>query len=246
MYREENQVHLVQGDGRWEEPEGTWVIDEAEEEEAVIMNTVQQAESSWRETDDSWFELNGGEVSGVYCIGTCHGENGQVPKAEAGQPRETSYLSEEEGAVEAGWWSPDPTEMQLGEGEMEYLIDLLMGGSGADGNRAEPTRTPAATSTVGTSAGGEGVVGQGAQPQGGIRKDKPAAGKGSKKAAVRREETNDEGTSRREDKSSNGPEAEGADARDRKGPNSHKEEESPDPPLGPRNRDQEQCKIGAG
>ncbi len=47
MYGEENQVHLVQGDDGWEEPEGTWAIDEAEEEEAMIVNTVQQAESSW-------------------------------------------------------------------------------------------------------------------------------------------------------------------------------------------------------
>jgi hypothetical protein len=131
--------------------------------------------------------------------------------------------------------------MQLGEGETEYLIDLLIGGSGAGGNRAEPTRRAAATSTVGHSAGGERVVGQGAHPQGGIWEDKPTAGKGSKKAAVRREETSNEGTSRREDKSSNGSGAEGADAWDGRGPrgwrpwwpNDRKEEESPDPPLGP-------------
>jgi hypothetical protein len=53
MYEEENRVHLVQGDGKWEEPEGTWAMDEAEEEEVMIVNTVQRAESSWRETDDS-------------------------------------------------------------------------------------------------------------------------------------------------------------------------------------------------
>ncbi len=101
---------------------------------------------------------------------TCHGENGQVPRAEAGQPRETLYLSEEEGAAEAGWWSPDPTEMQFGEGETVYLIDLLMGGSGAGEDKAEPTRTPAATSMVDHLAGGEGAVGQGAQPQEEFRK----------------------------------------------------------------------------
>jgi hypothetical protein len=29
-------------------------MDEAEEEEVMIVNTIQQAESSWRETGDSW------------------------------------------------------------------------------------------------------------------------------------------------------------------------------------------------
>ncbi len=61
-----------------------------------------------------------------------------MPRAEVGQFRETSYLSKEEGAIEAGWWSPDPTELQFSEGEPEYLIDLLMGGSGAGKSRAEP------------------------------------------------------------------------------------------------------------
>jgi hypothetical protein len=65
--------------------------------------------------------------------------------AEAGQHREILYLSEEEGAVEASWWSPDPMEMQPSEGETEYLIDLLMSGSGAGENRTEPAWMPAAT-----------------------------------------------------------------------------------------------------
>jgi hypothetical protein len=142
----------VQGDGRWEEPEGTWAMDEAEEEEVMIVNTIQQAESSWWETGDSWLE-------GVYCGGACHGENGQVPRAEVGQSRETSYLSEEEGAVEAGWWSPNPTELQFSEGELEYLIDLLMGGSGAGEGRAEPVRKPAAPGTMGHQAGGKTATG---------------------------------------------------------------------------------------
>jgi hypothetical protein len=112
MYGEENQVHLVQGDDEWEETEGTWAADEAEEEEAMTVNTVQQAGSSWREADDLWLELSGGEASGVYCVGACHGEDGQAPRAEAGQPREILYPSQEE---EANWWSPDSTEMQPSE-----------------------------------------------------------------------------------------------------------------------------------
>jgi hypothetical protein len=67
-----------------------------------------------------------------------------MPRAEVGQPCETLYLSEEKGTVEAGWWSPNPTELQFSEGELEYLIDLLMGGSGAGEGRAEPFKKPAA------------------------------------------------------------------------------------------------------
>jgi hypothetical protein len=57
MYKEENQVHLVQGDNEWEESEGTWAMDE--EEEAMIVGTIQQEEnSSWQEACDSWMELD--------------------------------------------------------------------------------------------------------------------------------------------------------------------------------------------
>jgi hypothetical protein len=132
-------------------------------------------------------------------------------------------------------------ELQFGEGETEYLIDLLIGGSGAGEGRAEPAQAPAAISTVGHPVGGGGAVGHRAQPQGEVRKDKPAVGKGSKKAAVRREETSDEGTSRREDKFSTRSGAEGADVWDERGPrgwcpwwpSGRKEEGSPDPLKGP-------------
>jgi hypothetical protein len=105
LYEEENRVHLVQGDGGWEEPEGAWVVDEIEEEEAMFVNTIQQVESSWQETGNSWLELSGGEAGGVYCVGACHGEGGQASRAEAERPQGTWYLSdpEEEEAMEAGW-----------------------------------------------------------------------------------------------------------------------------------------------
>ncbi len=48
--------------------------------------------------------------------------------------------------MEAGWWTPDPSGPRFGEGEEEYLIDLLMGGSaakhpggGEDGRTGGPT-----------------------------------------------------------------------------------------------------------
>jgi hypothetical protein len=63
IYGESNRVHLVQtDDDGWENPEGAWAVDEVEgENEAMLVNTVQQEGSSWRELDDSWLELNGGE-----------------------------------------------------------------------------------------------------------------------------------------------------------------------------------------
>jgi hypothetical protein len=97
IYRESNWVHLVQRDDRGENPEGAWVMDEAEEEnETVLVNTVQQDGSSWRELDDSWLELNGGEcgeTGGVYCLGACLKEGGHAPGTEGRQPHEIMHLS---------------------------------------------------------------------------------------------------------------------------------------------------------
>jgi hypothetical protein len=80
----------VQGDDGWENPEGTWMVDGVEEEdEMMLVNTVQQEGSSWRELDDSWLELNGGEcreAGGVYCIGASRRESGHAPGTEGGQP----------------------------------------------------------------------------------------------------------------------------------------------------------------
>jgi hypothetical protein len=170
IYRESNRVHLVQGDNGWENPEGAWVVDEAEEEnETILVNTVQQEGSSWRELDDSWLELNGdeyGETGGVYCIVACLKEGSHAPGIEGGQPHETMHLSEEEGAVEAGWWSPDPRDLLPSEGETEYLIDLLMGGSGAGKDEYEPARTSAAPNVQSCQNGGKGRQRREVKPRG--------------------------------------------------------------------------------
>jgi hypothetical protein len=59
------------------------VVDKVEgEDETMLVNTVQHEGSSWRELDDSWLELNGGEcveTSGVYCIRACLREGGHAP-----------------------------------------------------------------------------------------------------------------------------------------------------------------------
>jgi hypothetical protein len=69
----------------------------------------------------------------------------------------------------------------------------------------------------GHPAGKKGAVGQGGQHQGRAREGKPATSRESYKAAGRREETSNEGTSRKEDKSNTGSGAERADARDGRG-----------------------------
>ncbi len=113
-YGGRSQVHLVQGDDGWKEPEGVWVMgDEEEENEVMLVNTVQQERGNWQEADNSWLELNGGETGGVYCIGACHGERGLAPGTVEGRPHETIYLPEDEGAVKAGWWTPTQRNCQL-------------------------------------------------------------------------------------------------------------------------------------
>ncbi len=196
-YGERSRIHLVQGDDRWEEPEGAWVMGEAEEEdEAMLVNTAQQEESSWRETDDSWLELNRGEAGGVYCVGACHGEKGHAPGTKGGWPHETVYLSEEEGAVEAGWWTPDPAELQVSEEETEYLIDLLMRGHGAEEDEAGPTQASATPNAPSRKIGGRGATGRENQPQKGVRENGLPMGKEPRKGTPKRQEASYEGALR--------------------------------------------------
>ncbi len=150
IYGEKSRVHLVQGGNGWRTPEGAWMVDGVEEEEeTMFVNIVQQEGSEWREPDDSWLELNGvesGEMGGVYCFGACLRESSPASGTEGRHPTGTPYPSEEEGAVEAGWWSPDPLELQPNEEDGEgaqYLINLLMGGSSAESGGLEPTQTQA-------------------------------------------------------------------------------------------------------
>ncbi len=201
IYGERSRVHIVQGDDGWENPKGAWVVDEVEEEnETMLVNTVQREGSSWRELDDSWLELNGGEcgkTGGVYCIGACFREGGHAPGTEGGQSHEMLYLSEEEGAVEAGWWSPDPMELQPDEGETEYFIDLLMGGSGAGKDESEPVRTPAAPNVRSRRTGGEGVTEEENHPQREIQEDESSIGTESKKGPPKGKGARDEKAPRR-------------------------------------------------
>ncbi len=167
MYKQENQVHLVQGDNEWEESEGAWAIDE--EEEAMIVGAFQQEEdSSWQEMSDSWVELGEGEMSRAYCVGTCQGVSNQAPEVGGGCSSEALHPpedEEDEGIMEGGWWSPDQGELQVSEEEREYFIELLMGGSAAGGCKTALERPPAAGGTTGPPARKGGAAEPEAQPQ---------------------------------------------------------------------------------
>ncbi len=113
----------MQEDNGWEELESAWEMSETEEEEAMVVNTVQQAEGSWQEKSRSWLELEEEEEDEVYRVGTCR---------EAREP---------------DWWSPNPRDLQPDEAEEEYLIELLMGGSAADKGAPGEDRTPAQQGT---------------------------------------------------------------------------------------------------
>jgi hypothetical protein len=52
VFKEENQVHLVQGGGEWEESEDVWEVDG--EEEAMIVGTIQREDNcSWQDASKS-------------------------------------------------------------------------------------------------------------------------------------------------------------------------------------------------
>ncbi len=120
------------------------------------VGTIQQEESSrWQEASNSWMELDEGEESGAYCFGTCQGVSSQLP--EVGEECSSEALrhpedEEDEGIIEGRWWSPDTKELQFDEGEQEYLIELLMGGSASGESKVPPERPPAASSVTGQPA----------------------------------------------------------------------------------------------
>jgi hypothetical protein len=87
----------------------------------MIVGTIQQEEnSSWKEASNSWMELDKGEESGVYCVGTCQGASSQLPGVRGERSSEALHHpedEEDEEIIEGGRWSPDPKELQIGEGE---------------------------------------------------------------------------------------------------------------------------------
>jgi hypothetical protein len=150
VFKEENQVHLVQGGSEWEKSEDAWEVDG--EEEAMIVGTIQQEDSrSWQDASKSWLEQDEEEEDEIYHVGTCQGASS--PPSEAREEHCSAIVyppkKEDENAeiMENSWWTPEPEDLQIKEEERDYFLELLMGGSAPSGETAEK---PAA---VGSKAG---------------------------------------------------------------------------------------------
>ncbi len=146
VFKEENQVHLVQGDDEWEESEDAFEIDG--EEEAMIVGTIQREDDcSWQDASKFWQEQDGEEEGGAYYVGTCQSVSNHPPETEEEHPSGASCPSkreeEDEEIMENSWWYPDPRELQIEEGEKDYFRELLMGGS-APGGGGEAVEGPSA------------------------------------------------------------------------------------------------------
>ncbi len=116
MFKEENQVHLVQGGGEWEESEDAWEVDG--EEEAMIVGTIQQEDNcSWQEASKSWLEQDEEEEDEIYHVGTC--QDASSPPSEA-KEKHCSVITcppekedEDTGIMENSWWTPKPEDLQV-------------------------------------------------------------------------------------------------------------------------------------
>jgi hypothetical protein len=114
VFREENRIHVVQGDNGWEESDEAW---ELGEEEMMIVGTVQQEnDCSWQDACNSWMEQEEDAAAGVYQVGTCQEA---VNQAAMGQCKKTSIMEVEEKASE-------PDGLLLEVEEQEYFLELLM------------------------------------------------------------------------------------------------------------------------
>ncbi len=140
MFKEENQVHLVQGGGEWEESEDAWEVDG--EEEAMIVGTIQREDSrSWQDASKSWLEQDKEEEDETYHVGTCQGASS--PPSEAKEKHCSAIVyppkkeDEDAGIMENSWWTPEPEDLQIKEEERDYFLELLMGGSAPSKETAE-------------------------------------------------------------------------------------------------------------
>jgi hypothetical protein len=175
VFKEENQVHLVQGGGEWEESEDAWEVDG--EEEAMIVGTIQREDNcSWQDVGKSWLEQDEEEEGEVYHVGTCQGASSPPSESEEKHCSRTgrSPKKEDEDAriMENSWWTPDPRDLQIEEREKDYFLELLMGGSAPSEGAAE--RPATVSSKTGQPAKKEATLG-----------DKPAPSKGKRKGSER-------------------------------------------------------------
>ncbi len=133
VFREENRVHVVHGDGEWEESHEAW---ELGEEEMMIVGTVQQEDDcSWQEVCSTWMSHSEEVTVGVHQVGA-----GQEVVEQA-----TVSQCKKAGAAGEGERTSEPEGLLLEGEEQEYFLELLM-------RRASPERPKAGLSTRGKAA----------------------------------------------------------------------------------------------
>jgi hypothetical protein len=114
VFREENQIHVVQGDDGWEESDEAWDLGE---EEMMIVGTVQQEnDRSWQDTCNAWVGHEEEAAAGVHQVRACQEA---INPAVAGQPKVTS-------TIEVGEEAPGTDGLLLDREEQEYFLELLM------------------------------------------------------------------------------------------------------------------------
>jgi hypothetical protein len=105
VFQEESQVNVVQQGEQWEESEEAW---ELEEEEVVIVGTVQQEDGeSWQEACKAWMEPEDYKEAGVCQVGICRQEESQED-------------------TEDEWEGPGPDDLLIDEEAGGIILDLLL------------------------------------------------------------------------------------------------------------------------
>jgi hypothetical protein len=121
VLREEKRVHVVQGDGEWEESEEAW---ELGDEEMMIVGTVQQEDNcSWQEACNAWVSQGEEVAMGM--------DQEVIERVTVSQCKKADGAGEGEKALEL--------EGLLLEGEeQEYFLELLMRKASPERPRAVP------------------------------------------------------------------------------------------------------------
>jgi hypothetical protein len=121
VFQEENRVHVVHGDDRWEESEEAW---ELGEEEMMIVGTVQQEEvCSWQDACKSWMEQDEEVAVGIYQVGAAGVATGTGEKVVRQPPVSQRKKA---GIAEANKEAPGSDDLLLDGEEQEYFLELLM------------------------------------------------------------------------------------------------------------------------
>jgi hypothetical protein len=128
VFREEKRVHVVHGDGEWEESDEAW---ELGEEEMMIVGTVQQEDDcSWQEACSAWMG---------------QGEEVAVGASQEVIEQATMSQCKKADVAERGERAFGPEGLQVEGEEQEYFLKLLM-------RRASPERPKAVLATRGKVA----------------------------------------------------------------------------------------------